>query len=100
MSYSTFSDICKNVARIGGPDSCPALREYCEKQEDEGIQVGVFAIAGWKLSSDSARIGKKERLFGDTLVKNDKLIYLINSSEYAMVCEYDFVVCSDDRDSV
>lgn len=96
MGYETISDICQNVAWIV---NCPALTEYCKEKSEDGITPG-FKLSNWIFSEEVGNIGLKKRLYADKFSKNDKVIYLVNTSEYAMVGEFDFVVFSDDKKSV
>jgi hypothetical protein len=86
MGRSNKSDICKNV-----------VRTYNNIGLDEIIND---QINGWKLMDSAAEVGKKKRLYGYELQKNDMIVFVVNESPYSDVCEYEDTIFSDNLQAV
>jgi hypothetical protein len=92
MGSHTTSDIVYNVAYIGAPKDYISILTNGEGPE------GPFELNGWTIERDQAgQLGKKKRLCGDLATKNNLVVYLVNTSQYSAVGEYDYVVFSNDR---
>jgi hypothetical protein len=95
MSSHTYSDICTNVVYLGETK----VFEYSSNSEDletEKVDIGH----GWFLKEVAIDAGKKNNLIVDKFTKDDFVIYALNSSEYAMVCEEWWVMFADNKSSV
>ncbi len=117
MSHSVTTDICKNVANIGdvlGPLydqeqlADMLFYEEIERETDGSIIDPEFKKtsaykAGWRTKESVFEdcLGAKNRLYADILlVKDDYVVFAINSSQYNNVGEVDFVIFSDNREAV
>jgi hypothetical protein len=92
MGRSTESDVVQNVAIVGN------VKEISSMFEQDEMQV----LHGWQFVrwDNDPMMGKKSRLYADRATKDGKTIYLVNTDEYANVCEYDYAVFSDDKNAV
>lgn len=112
MGTSTESDICKNIVQVGefGFISDDTLEDFDEfiwenKLDADNVPDKFQDIGhGWKWIRHCEKCGKNNRLFGDKFSKVvdgvEHEVFVVNSSEYAIVGETWNEVFSDDRSAV
>ena len=94
MGSSTWSDIVLNVAMIGD------VKELYDLYEADNLSSFLH---GWQVESFSSGddcVGRKKSLYADKLIKDDKVVFLVNTSEYANGGAYWFAVFADERAAV
>src|ERR1035437_5226874 len=93
MGQSTRSAIVKNVALVGGIEG---ISNHYDNGDDPN-----FNLNGWLISMDSGiAAGRKQSLYVDLAIKGELKVFILNTSQYACVGEFDFAVFSDDRSAV
>src|ERR1700722_18800049 len=92
MSRSTRSDIVENVAAIG---DLSIIHDWLDLFMNGEPNTGL--MNGWQLVEHDLMGGKKQSLFVGVAIKNDKQVFLVNTSEYSNVGDYWYVVFSNDR---
>jgi hypothetical protein len=105
MGQSTKSDIVKNVAYLGKHKELIAIIEELNEEFCGDEQADLTKdIRGWTLISphykNSIKSGKKKSLDAERLQKDGKEVFLLNTSEYESVGDYDYVVYADDKTAV
>lgn len=113
MGHHCTTDICQNVVYLYEYFGSLLPPDEIEN-EDEGDRIDhewettSIAKAGWKLShhgfdgnSEAYELGKRGRLYAyHKLTKGEFIVYIINSSQYSNVSEYEWTLTSDDRAAV
>lgn len=115
MGSSTWSDIVKNVADLGRNDD---IRSLLDPESDENIDNYDYKTYDWKNPPSKngwtkvipernergrreyPKSGKKKSLYAELFRKDNKEVFILNTDEYAAVCEYWYVVYSDDKSAV
>lgn len=106
MGLHTYTDICRNVLTIGEAEFLQNYfqtiweNEQDESDDPDNDYLNYSTIKDWRLNGEAVDVGKKKKLMAAELVKNDKILYAINTSEYESVGECWYVVFSDDKTAV
>ena len=98
MGHYTYSDICHNVLYLGPVEEL--YETITDLEEEDLYEPGCSVMRGWSLSNYNQKCGKDGELYADELSKGDHKVFLINSSYYSHVGEYDYYVFSDDPSAV
>ena len=98
MGESTLSDIVENVANLGEGKLSTEIGNLFESNEKS------HSLNGWTLQSVNdcgyPMCGRKKLLYADVATKGEKVVRLLNTSKYAAVGDYWYVVFSKDRSAV
>lgn len=102
MSHGVTSDICENVLFVN--DLGKDWNEIIEPLDEGDVDHLVIGM-GWILYQctvdDTVALGKKSRLYSEyKAIKGEHIVYLINSSQYNNVGEFEFTALSPIRADV
>jgi hypothetical protein len=111
MGIDVISDVCKNVAWIGGAIESPKFAEWFTNDIPENIpedkiedweerrDTAGYLICGWT-TDHYEKAGLENNLFTNVLRKDSMKVYLVNSSSFSDVGEHDWVVFSNNRKDI